>query len=234
MLEQIKRLTKSHAPPDWKDRALLGRIVRCISSPKTAAPVPMVVLVADIRESTALMKEAKDLGVHAKLLTDVFSKARTVVEGYGGWFDKFTGDGFIAYWPYVNDQLDEALRNGFSATLGVSACFSRALPEFRRNSRNVSGRTSICFGLDAGDARFAIVVDDLTILGLPVVGATRMVSAAEPGETVCNTTIGERLLDSATEVFPGDVGAKMSRRKRDTKEYQPQEIYVVEFPNGTE
>jgi class 3 adenylate cyclase len=58
-----------------------------------------VVLSADIRKSTFLMKESTNLSRFAQIMTEFINYSRGVVAAHGGWFDKFMGDGFLAYWP---------------------------------------------------------------------------------------------------------------------------------------
>lgn len=58
-----------------------------------------VILSADIRKSTFLMKEASDLSVYAGIMTSFINHSKKLVADHGGWFDKFMGDGFLAYWP---------------------------------------------------------------------------------------------------------------------------------------
>lgn len=60
---------------------------------------PYVIVSADIRKSTFLMKEAQDLAEYARIMTGFIRSARNIVGNFGGWFDKFMGDGFLAYWP---------------------------------------------------------------------------------------------------------------------------------------
>ena len=78
---RVARLLKPHAPPDWEQRFrktdLLDRVI-------DGEPIQMFVMAADIRESTTL----------DKFVTSV----RRGIRSSGGWFDKFTGDGFLAYW----------------------------------------------------------------------------------------------------------------------------------------
>ena len=57
----------------------------------------MFVMAADIRESTTLMKEAIRFERFASVMDRFVSLVRLGIRK-GRWFDKFTGDGFLAYW----------------------------------------------------------------------------------------------------------------------------------------
>lgn len=88
------------------DEAVLRDAIDCLNDGETllgtgvpASTVPYVVLSADIRKSTFLMKEAEDLTQYARVMTSFIRSARQTVGEFGGWFDKFMGDGFLAYWP---------------------------------------------------------------------------------------------------------------------------------------
>ena len=58
----------------------------------------MFVMAADMRESTLLMKEAVRFEQFAKIMDKFVSAVRSGIGTPGGWFDQFTGDGFLAYW----------------------------------------------------------------------------------------------------------------------------------------
>ena len=86
---------KPHAPPDWEQRFrktdLLDRVI-------DGEPFQMFVMAADIRESTTLMKEAVRFERFALVMDKFVTSVRRGIRSSGGWFDKFTGDGFLAYW----------------------------------------------------------------------------------------------------------------------------------------
>ena len=76
----------------------------------------------------------------------------------GGWFDKFTGDGFLAYW-IVQPGSPEEYEERFVQTAGdithtahtlVDLFHRRVLEDFRSNSRNLSAGVGLSMGLDAG------------------------------------------------------------------------------------
>jgi hypothetical protein len=85
-------------------------------------------------------------------------------------------------------------------------------------------------GLDAGPGYLVKIADELTVVGSPVVGAVRMVTAAAlPQEIVANVYLGERLRDGQDGVYEA-LGVTVTRELRPTKEYpKGQEVYALTF-----
>jgi class 3 adenylate cyclase len=104
------------------------------------------------------------------------------------------------------------------------------LEDFRSNSRNLPDGVGLSMGLDAGPGYLVQIGGELTIVGPPVVGAVRMVTAASrPQEILANVFLGERLLAERDGVYEG-LGVEIDREHRPTKEYpQGQEVYVLSF-----
>jgi class 3 adenylate cyclase len=185
------------------------------------------VVVADVRESTSLMKEAIDPTGYARALHEFATGARADARSTGGWFDKFTGDGFIVYWPKLGTNAD-----GPRAEAALMFCkrtqqrFPAIMTRFRQHVQNLSAGAGLSLGLDSGDCRLTMVGDDLTVLGAPVVGAVRMVSAAKAGELLVNVHLGEAL----TRGFVDRPKLRVKRTLVQTKDFpNGQEAYLVEF-----
>ena len=152
---RVARLLKPHAPPDWEQRFrktdLLDRVI-------DGEPFQMFVMAADIRESTTLMKEAVRFERFALVMDKFVTSVRRGIRSSGGWFDKFTGDGFLAYWV-VQPAPPEKYEERFVQTAGTMAHTAhlltdlfhrRVLEDFRSNSRNLSGGVGLSMGLDGG------------------------------------------------------------------------------------
>ncbi len=161
--------------------------------------------------------------------------------GSGGWFDKFTGDGFLAYW-IVQGASADGYEERFVQTAGdithtahvlIDLFHHRVLEDFRSNSRNLSAGVGLSMGLDAGPGYLVKIADELTIVGSPVVGAVRMVTAAAlPKEIVANVFLGERLRDGQDGVYEA-LGVTVTQEFRPTKEYpKGQEVYALTFAEG--
>jgi len=230
---RVAGLLEPHAPPDWEDRFRTADLLDAVID---GEPIQMFVMAADIRESTLLMKEAIRFEQFATVMDKFVSSVRQGIRSSGGWFDKFTGDGFLAYWiVQPSDEYEEHFVQttgevAHTANVLIELFHTRVLEDFRANSRNLSAGVGLSMGLDAGPGYLVKIADELTVVGSPVVGAVRMVTAAAlPQEIVANVFLGERLRDEQDGVYEA-LGVAVTREFRPTKEYpKGQEVYVLTF-----
>src|SRR5262249_51499148 len=61
--------------------------------------VPAFVMSIDIRRSTDLMLKARDPRLFAEFVTGLCAKLKSLIVNNYGVFDKFTGDGVLAFFP---------------------------------------------------------------------------------------------------------------------------------------
>jgi class 3 adenylate cyclase len=231
---RVARLLKPHAPPDWETRFHKDKLLDSVIE---GQPIEAFVMAADIRESTTLMKESLKLERFAQVMDKFVSSVRQGIRRSGGWFDKFTGDGFLAYW-IVEDGPSEEYRQRSVQTTGdiahtanvlIELFHRRVLEDFRNNSRNLSSGVGLSMGLDAGPAYLVEIADELTVVGPPVVGAVRMVTAAAPKEVIANVHLGRRLRDDQGGAYEA-LRVTVTREFRPTKEYpKGQEVYLLTF-----
>jgi class 3 adenylate cyclase len=237
---RIAGLLESHAPPDWEERFHKEELLDAIIDHE---PIQMFVMAADIRESTMLMKEAVRFELFARTMDKFVSAVRGGIGTPGGWFDKFTGDGFLAYW-IVQSTPEEEYERRFVEAAGnlahtahelVDLFHRRVLEDFRRNSRNLSQGVGLSMGLDAGPGYLVQIAGELTLVGPPVVGAVRMVTAAaKPQEIVANVHLGEHLRGEQSGIYEA-LGMTATRESRPTKEYpKGQEVYALTFAAGAD
>jgi len=232
---RIAGLLETHAPPDWEERFDRDQLLDAIID---TAPLQMFVMAADIRESTLLMKEAVQFERFAKIMDKFVSAVRSGIGTPGGWFDKFTGDGFLAYWitpttpkeDYQRRFVEAAGNLAHTAHELIELFHRRVLEDFRRNSRNLSDGVGLSIGLDAGPGFLVEIAGELTLVGPPVVGAVRMVNAASrPQEIFANVYLGEHLHDEQDGIYEA-LGMTATRESRPTKEYpKGQEVYALTF-----
>jgi class 3 adenylate cyclase len=192
VLPEVRQYPKRHAPPGWETSEEASRFVRAINGRNH---VSLIVLAADIRSSTVLMKEAGDSYEFAKILQEFIERAQETVWDREGIFDNFTGDGFLAYWSFTQTTKKQKLRSVLSVARQLHGDFrDRHLPLFRANSQNFPEKgIGLAIGLDEGNAYPVVIANDPTIIGPAVVGAVRMVKQAGPGETVANVRLGSYL-----------------------------------------
>lgn len=233
--ERLASLLEAHAPPDWEERFRKEELLDVIAGGES---IQMFVMAADIRESTMLMKEAIQFERFAYVMDKFVSSVRQGITRSGGWFDKFMGDGFLAYWivqsapkqEYDERFVQAAGDIAHTARTLVDLFHRRVLEDFRANSRNLSGGVGLSIGLDAGPGYLVQIAGELTIVGPPVVGAVRMVTAAtRPGEILGNVYLGEHLHEHQNGIYEA-LGMASTREYRPTKEYpKGQEVYVLTF-----
>ena len=223
---RIAQLLAVHAPPDWEQRFHRDELLDAILD---TTPLQMFVMAADIRESTLLMKEAVRFEQFAKIMDKFVSAVRSGIGTPGGWFDKFTGDGFLAYWIAPSTPKEEYQRRFVEAAGNLAHTAHELIELFHR--RVLEDFLSI--GLDAGPGFLVEIAGELTLVGPPVVGAVRMVNAASrPQEIFANVYLGEHLHDEQSGIYEA-LGMTATRESRPTKEYpNGQEVYVLTFARG--
>ncbi len=183
--------------------------------------------------SALVLKEAVQPAIFARFIVGFTESVRALANASGGWFDKFTGDGFIAFWIPPRDC---------PADLGMIPDFCRAvlsaadalLARLRRNSRNFPAGTGLSIGIDAGPCELARVGELLTIVGSPIVGATRMVEGASAHQTILNVYLGSALEhDTATLETAGiRLDRKLVRTKDTPAVRKPSKSCSSSGPSG--
>jgi len=213
-----------HGPSDAK-RQLSPEGMRNLAS-TGATSIQAAVVVGDLRMSGLLIREAVSASLFARYLVGFTEAVRGLAIDFDGWFDKFTGDGFIAFWIYRSEDEVVGTLPGFCRS--VIPASEALVDNLKRNSRNFPVGVGLSIGIDAGPCELVRVGEALTIVGSPIVGATRMVSGARAGQALINVGLGstfERQRDRL-EAF----GVRLSRQVVPTKEYpQGQEAYEMEF-----
>jgi len=146
----------------------------------------VVVLSIDIRRSTDLMLKAKIPEIYADFISELCKGLLNIVVANFGVFDKYTGDGIIAFFPYFfsgNDALLWAMKSAFE-------CHVFFADHYRRHRHcfiSVLKDIGLGIGIDSGKAFLTRLKTQLLVVGIPVVYACRM-SGADYGETLLNQT----------------------------------------------
>ncbi len=224
---------RSHAPLDRFDptRTNVSPAIRDAISELT--PIEAIVLTVDIRRSSCVLKESIDIPQYAKILDDFVAEFRTVLHYHGGWFDKFTGDGFICYW-LVEQSFSDRMETVLDFCCSVMNNFrSYYYPAFVANMRNEPAGIGLSIGVDAGPCYLTPIVGDLTIIGSPIVGSVRMCDTCPPYHLVLNAYPGSRLLESmetGSARLSDDIAYQLQAKTVETKEYPDGQLaYSVEF-----
>jgi len=138
----------------------------------------------DLRRSTDLMLKANSPKNFADFITALAASLRHQVLEHGGVFDKFTGDGILAFFPKPFSGEDAGLR----AVRCASEChteFRRLYDNHRRAFKAVLATAGLGVGIDYGSVAVVRIQNELTIVGEPVVYACRL-GGAPAGKTYVN------------------------------------------------
>jgi class 3 adenylate cyclase len=188
----------------------------------------VVVLAADIRHSTDLMGHAVDQYVFAATMEAFVAASRDCVWRNRGWFANFTGDGFLAFWPTTEGTRNTSVERALLAISELFAEFESVhIPRFASNARQYREDTGLSIGLDHGEVAVVEVGEGATVVGRPVVGATRLVSAGYEWEVLANNHLGVYLTGQiAVGVLQG---VDIKQVTVATKDSQALRAYSIEY-----
>jgi class 3 adenylate cyclase len=150
-----------------------------------------VVVSIDIRRSTELMLKARKPELFASFITTLSRQlSNAIIKNYGI-FDKFTGDGILAFFPKFYSGENAMLR----ALIAAEECH-QIFNQHYNNSRecfNVFIKdVGLGIGVDYGKVTLVNNGNELTVVGIPVVYACRM-SSAKAGQTLLNQPAKEEI-----------------------------------------
>jgi len=158
---------------------------------RTGEPCNVYVMSIDIRRSTELMLKARDPRLFAEFMITLAGGLRHLVLQNYGVFDKFTGDGVLAFFPdfYSGDDA------GYRVLSASAQCHARFFEHYQRNRAaftSVLLDTGLGIGIDYGKTQIVEIGGEFTVVGAPVVYACRM-SSAEAGQTYVNQPAFDQL-----------------------------------------
>jgi len=151
------------------------------------------VMSVDIRRSTELMLRARTPEAFAEFITTLCSDLMSIITDKYGVFDKFTGDGVLAFFPDFFSGSDAAYY-AVSAADRCHASFHDHYQRFRKSFSSVLTGTGLGIGIDYGPVHLVQMAGGLTVVGRPVVYACRL-SGAPPGKTFVNQPAYELICD---------------------------------------
>ena len=158
-------------------------------------PCPMFIMSIDIRKSTELMLNAKDPKSYQGFIITLCTQLKQIILENYGVFDKFTGDGILAFFPQFYSGEDAAYC-AIKAAAECHAFFSSHYKKKRSCFTVIMKDIGLGIGIDFGETQLVNVQDWLTVIGTPVVYACRL-SGAEAGHTLLN----QRAYDEASRKF---------------------------------
>jgi class 3 adenylate cyclase len=149
-------------------------------------------LVVDLRGSTAAMGLTPDASSYAQFIDEVVRTAREIILGFGGFFDKDTGDGVVGHFcgmrgghGSVRAGASEAVESIVDAVLAgheIIRVISRVCREFQENMSLGLGGLNPAVGIHTGDAVWIARDGQIKAIGSSVVWASRLCAAARTKE----------------------------------------------------
>jgi class 3 adenylate cyclase len=149
------------------------------------------VMSVDIRRSSELMLKARRPKQYAEFVSQLTQQlTKEVLESFGV-FDKFTGDGILAFFPDFYSGKDAGF-HAASAALRCHQIFENHYREHRSSFISILQDTGLGIGIDYGKLHLVQVSGALTVVGPPVVYACRL-GGAPAGSTYINQQAYEEL-----------------------------------------
>lgn len=161
--------------------------------------VSAFIISLDIRRSTELMLKAKRPEDFATFITELCDELASVILESCGVFDKFTGDGILAFFPEFYSGTDAA----YFALEAASKChlvFEKHYKAKRKCFTSILCDVGLGIGIDFGEVKLVQMRGELTVVGNPVVYACRM-GGANAGDTLLNQPAYEKVFDGYSEFF---------------------------------
>jgi len=159
-------------------------------------PYDSVVVSIDIRRSTELMLKARKPELFSKFITELSEKLSQIIINNFGIFDKFTGDGILAFFPKFYSGKNAIIRS-LKAAEECHLAFKQHYDASRDCFNVFIKDVGLGIGIDYGNVTLVNNSNELTVVGIPVVYACRM-SGANAGETLLNQPAKEELLANCT------------------------------------
>lgn len=167
-------------------------------------PCPAVIMAIDIRRSTELMLKAKDADNYQGFIISLCAQLKQIILDNYGVFDKFTGDGILAFFPEFYSG-DDATYLAVKAADECHALFFKHYENNRSCFTTILKDVGLGIGIDYGDTRLVNIQDWLTVIGTPVVYACRL-SGAQAGQTLLN----QQAYDLISQKFGGYINCQDS------------------------
>ena len=148
-----------------------------------------LVVVGDIRRSQDLMTYGSSPDIYRDKIIEFMNRTREILKNNCGLYDRFTGDGFIAYFnQYMCEQEGkdyyEMMIKACREILNFSNPFFADWVKLLR--RIPETEIGLCIGVDSGRVSFKDLNNQLFAIGDACVWATRMNSAGRKGDVVLN------------------------------------------------
>ena len=122
-----------------------------------------------------------------------------IIKDNYGVFDKFTGDGILAFFPDFFSGED----SHYFALKAAKACHEEFQSKYKENAAcfsTIKANVGVGIGIDYGEISFVTICDDLTAVGTPVVYACRL-GGAPANQTLLNQGAIDRIKELYVNQF---------------------------------
>lgn len=160
------------------------------------------VLSVDIRRSTELMLKARTPEKFAEFITQLCTEFAQIITNNYGVFDKFTGDGVLAFFPEFFAGDDAGIL-ALNTALECHSAFQRHYRAKRSSFSSILTNVGLGIGIDFGKTHLVQMAGGLTVVGVPVVYACRL-GNAPAGCTYLNQPAFEQIVASTGSDYSFD------------------------------
>jgi adenylate cyclase len=191
-----------------------------------------VVVSIDIRRSTELMLKARTPELFSKFITELSFKLSQIMVANFGIFDKFTGDGILAFFPKFysgNEAIIRAIKASNDCHILFADHYNNSKDCFNVFIKDVG----LGIGIDYGNVTLVNTQSELTVVGIPVVYACRF-SGAKAGETLINQPAKEeimRLCPTLAAFHESEINIKNEGTALGYNVSLNEAAYIIEKPN---
>ncbi|EKR92297.1 hypothetical protein LEP1GSC163_2730 [Leptospira santarosai str. CBC379] len=154
------------------------------------------VISIDIRRSTELMLKAKNSHSFTMFISTLGEGLKSIILNNFGIFDKFTGDGILAFFPKFFSGEDFILHSAKAAE-ECHGFFRKYYDESRHLFQTVLKDIGLGIGIDYGKTNITRINNEMTV-GSPVVYACRL-SGADAHTTLFNQSAKDAIISLASE-----------------------------------
>jgi class 3 adenylate cyclase len=164
------------------------------------------------------MLKARRPELFAQFIRKLCVALSEIIIGNYGVFDKFTGDGVLAYFPDFYSGPDAGLW-ALDCALKAHVFFAEHYKAHRHCFTSVLNDIGLGIGIDFGDTYMVKIQGSLTLVGTPVVYACRL-SGAKAGDTLLNQPAYEVVFDKYRGHFNFDETVLMIKNEGETLAYR--------------
>ncbi len=182
------------------------------------------ILSVDIRRSTELMLKCQSPEIYSEFITHLLEGLSSSVKDYYGIYDKFTGDGFLAFFPDFFSGR-EGLLNAILCSIDCQRIFEEVFGEYKKYFDLSNVKTGLGSGIDFGSVYKAASQMEYSVIGKAVVYACRFSSCPAGRIYLTENAFNKFSLLERNEF-------EINKSQIDIKHEEPQTAYDIFLKEG--